>query len=115
MRFVRVCQCVRRDVVWDVGGAGEALVPFKDFQARNFLVGKRWRSQRDRVYTLCCVLRGACVCCHGSCCHGTACPDGAQVIGSLAVVHYTYWSSKFDDRLALDSPRIAPHGSHICE
>ena len=88
-------------------------MPFKDFQARNFLVGKRLRCQRDRVYTLCCVVRVFVAMVPVA--MGTACPYGAQVIGSLAVVHYTYWSSKFDDRLALDSPRIAPHGSHICE
>lgn len=41
----------------------------------------------------------------------------AQVVevGSHDVlIHYTYWTSKWDERVAKSSPRLAPYGSHIC-
>jgi hypothetical protein len=28
-------------------------------------------------------------------------------------IHYTYWSRKFDETIAVNSPRIAPHGTFV--
>jgi len=36
-----------------------------------------------------------------------------QVEDNSAFVHYTYWESRFDEWIPFNSPRIAPHGSHI--
>ncbi len=39
--------------------------------------------------------------------------DCVQIEDSRAYVHYTFWESRFDEWIPLNSPRIAPHGTHI--
>mgnify|MGYP003878730659 CR=1 FL=1 len=37
-----------------------------------------------------------------------------QVSATSVFVHYVWWSSKWDEEISKDSPRLAPSRSHIC-
>ena len=37
-----------------------------------------------------------------------------QIVDGKLGLHYTYWGERLDELLPPGSPRIAPHGTHVC-